>query len=144
MEQQKEYWAIIKICPDYSISSLGRAKNRRNRIMKLKKKRDGYICVNLTNSKLKKRVLCVIHRQMAIAFIPKNDNDIEVHHLNCLRDDNRIENLEWVTKSTHWNYTITNLKNHVKIINIITEIYDKNKNIPTNEFKNLLTYYLNK
>ena len=144
MEQQKEYWAIIKICPDYSISSLGRVKNRRNRIMKLKKKRDGYICVNLTNSKLKKRVLCVIHRQMAIAFIPKNDNDIEVHHLNCLRDDNRIENLEWVSKSTHWNYTITNLKNHVKIINIITEIYDKNKNIPTNEFKNLLTYYLNK
>lgn len=41
----------------------------------------------------------LIHRLVAMAFIPNPDNYKEINHINCNKQDNRVENLEWVSSS---------------------------------------------
>lgn len=57
---------------------------------------NGYVRVDLCHNKIRKSSL--IHRLIAQTFIPNPFNKKEVNHKNGIPDDNRVENLEWVTK----------------------------------------------
>ena len=45
------------------------------------------------------RKKCSVHRLVALAYIPNPDNKPFINHKNGIRDDNRIENIEWCTPS---------------------------------------------
>ena len=60
-------------------------------------KKNGYYQITLSkNNKLK---IFTIHRLIALAFIPNPDNKPFIDHINRNKQDNRIENLRWVTRS---------------------------------------------
>ena len=67
-----------------------------DRFMK-EKNDDGYMRVGLCKDGKEKRFS--IHRLIALAFIPNPLNKPCIDHINRIRDDNRIENLRWVTYS---------------------------------------------
>lgn len=39
-----------------------------------------------------------LHRVLAECFLERPEGSVEVDHINTIRDDNRLENLRWVTK----------------------------------------------
>jgi len=78
----------------YEVSSLGRVRNKNGIIKKTGLKNTYPAAGFFKDGKTK---FLYIHRMVAIAFIDNPENKREVNHINGIRTDNRLENLEWVT-----------------------------------------------
>ena len=106
---QKETWKPVKRFEHlYEISSLGRLrsyhKKKNGDVLSVKNSKGWYLCTRLSNRQKSKTAR--IHRLVAEAFIT-NPNDLpEVNHINGNKQDNRIENLEWVSASENVRHAI--------------------------------------
>ncbi len=83
--------------------------------------KNGYLIIPLW--KENKQYIRKIHRLVAEAFIPNPKNKPQVNHKNGIKNDNRIENLEWVTNKQNHEHA---MKNGL-YINIIGEKHYKAK-----------------
>ncbi len=82
----------------YQVSNLGRVKVLKNNIlMKPLLKRRGYFQVALFKNKQYKYFN--IHRLVALTFIPNPENKPQVNHIDGNKQNNNVNNLEWVTCS---------------------------------------------
>lgn len=98
---------------EYEVSNIGRVRSK-SRYVKQNYWREGKIlitCISklgyeqvpLRTKRMSKNTS--IHRLVAQAFIPNPENKPEVNHLDNNRSNNKVENLEWVTKSENLQYS---------------------------------------
>jgi NUMOD4 motif./NUMOD3 motif./HNH endonuclease. len=112
----EEIWKPVPIdglCKRYEVSNLGRIRrlpyavvshnqhgehirNLPLRILKLHKQEKGYVTFGVTLPSGKFKVYRV-HRLVAMAFIPNPKNLPHIDHIDAVRDNNVVSNLQWCT-----------------------------------------------
>lgn len=131
-----EVWKSIKGYEGlYEVSNLGRVKSvfyskSKSKILKANIDGVGYLCLGLRKNKQQKTHH--IHRLLAIHFLnhTPNGNKLVVDHINNIKTDNRLENLQVIThrengskdrKNGHSKYTgVTRYRNNKKWLARIT------------------------
>lgn len=86
----------------WEIYDSGEIKNKKTgKVLKYRLRRDGYVDVKLSY----KRYL--VHRLLAIAFLENPNNYAQVNHINGIRNDFRLSNLEWCSQEKNMQHAIT-------------------------------------
>jgi hypothetical protein len=96
-EEFKGYW--ITTC-----GKVISTKGRKRKVLKAKvsDSGNGYDFVILCNKN--KRVSAFIHRLVALAYIPNDEDKPQVNHIDEVKNHNYVGNLEWVTAKENMNH----------------------------------------
>lgn len=104
-----------------------KGRYEKGKIMIPHKHRTGYMCIRLVLNGIRKSYS--VHRLLAQAFIENIQNKKQVNHINGIKDDNRLENLEWCDNSENQKHAyktgISKTKLDIELLNRV-----KNEFIP--------------
>ena len=88
----EEIWKEVSSAENYLVSNLGNVFSLKSkRLMKKNVSNRGYERVTIKGKQVS------VHRLICIAFLGENEDKTIVNHINGIKTDNRLENLEWVT-----------------------------------------------
>lgn len=99
-----EEWRTITGFSNYEVSNYGDIRNKQGYVLKSEKSNKGYVRVVLYDDK-HKRYKKLVHRLVAEAFIPNPYDLPQVNHKDENRQNNNVDNLEWVTPIENLNYS---------------------------------------
>ena len=94
----------------YKISEYGKIINYSGKELKGYYGAHGYKMMEL--SAYGKQKTYTVHGLVAMTYILNPENKPIIHHKNHLKYDNRVKNLEWVTRSENAKYAIDFYKNN--------------------------------
>ena len=93
-------WKEITGFSNYEVSDEGDVRNKTTkRVLKGRLSKSGYLQVSVKNDETQKFTNQYIHRLVAIHFISNPLNKREVNHKDGNKENNKQENLEWLTSS---------------------------------------------
>ena len=90
--------------PNYVIDREGNVFNSEGHKMTQFITRQGYVRVKLSRGC--KRGMYSVHRLVASTYLPNPNNYPVVNHMDAVRHNNKVENLEWCTHSYNNKYTV--------------------------------------
>lgn len=97
----------IENYPNYSINEKGEIYSKvSKRCLKPYSNGKGYLVIRLINEEGKRAYK--LHRLLAINFIDNPNNKLFVNHKNGIKNDNNLNNLEWVTHSENIKHAYLN------------------------------------
>lgn len=107
---KKEIWEQIKGFEDYEISNLGNVRSYNktpdihiHKSMHVNHTKEGYETITLTKTRK-----YLVHRLVAETFIPNPENKKEVNHKDLDKQNNKADNLEWVSHSENMKHAYAN------------------------------------
>lgn len=139
----------------YQVSNFGRVKSlgwnkirsqnkksiRADRILKTQTTHRGYLRLELNKNGV--GIKFVVHRLVALTFLSNEDDKPEINHINGIKSDNRLANLEWCTSKQNKIHAFNNnLSNHARGENHVCsklkleQVRDIRSKFKSGEFKN--------
>ena len=135
----QETWKDVKGFEGlYRVSNFGRvlSLNYRNcgysKLLTPKCNNSKRLWVELSKNNVKKQFL--IHRLVAIAFIPNPNEYPQINHIDENPQNNRVDNLEWCTQEYNIKYYLERHTPEERISKRYSEKYKQRNNMKVNQY----------
>ena len=135
-----EIWRAIPDHPGYEASNLGNIRSvlrpgKEPRMLHPHGDNRGYLILGIMKDG--KRVYPKAHRLIARTFLPDYSNTLQVNHINGIKTDNRVCNLEMVTGLQNMKHYSTQLKKPTIRVRKEVAYFDKGTQEELGRFKSI-------